>query len=249
MLADGRWCAAYRINSALIPLLFLLLISRALFQYSALVKFGACALPRMDGHRPLMQLVKVYLVLICICLFFGLIIALAWASIQLRICVVPDQGLFGGFGHIGEVIIEQLLLLIGLVYLLFQFEQVLLQLVVGPCFLVLFGCLFVDADEGVVVLGANSIDHPAEVTLEVSELFLYALLENLCVNDGVIEIELCHTLLRLEFLGDGLVICGEANANLVVSQLLETETKVPLEVLDDLVCAVLRLVHALKQFS
>jgi hypothetical protein len=93
--------------------------------------------------------------------------------------------------------------------------------------------------------GADVVDDTPEVLLKFTELPFHAFFENLCVNNGVIQINLLSTFLELP--SYHFVVGAQANTNLVISKLLQSEAEVALEILDNFICALLGFMHHLKE--
>ena len=187
----------------------------------------------LDGTHALIQII--------ILIVLHILPLSIWTPLQLCICVIL-QGVngLGRFLDVGEEFVKHGLRLIRLVDLLLDLLELQLKLAVS-CTLVLFGFGFVHFVEGLKLISANVVDNTAEVFLELSKLTLDSFLEDLGVNYGVVQVD--RFTIPLKFFRDLLVISTETYANLVICELLQAEAEVALEIIDDLVCPLLRLMH------
>jgi hypothetical protein len=94
-------------------------------------------------------------------------------------------------------------------------------------------------------LGTDIVHDASEVFLQLTKLAFYSLFENLCVNNRVVQVDLLAALLKL--FGNYFIVSAQADADLVISELLQSEAKIALKILDDFICALLRFVHHLKE--
>ena len=99
--------------------------------------------------------------------------------------------------------------------------------------------------EAFELLGTDIVHDASEVFLQLTKLAFDSLFKNLCINNGVIQVDLLATL--LQFFGNNFIVSAQADADLVISELLQSEAKIALQILDDFICSLLRFVHHLKE--